>query len=213
VENKMNTPSGLYLPNKIPRFTFIALAEIMGANGMISVLKMANLPEFIKAPPADDMERAFDFADYAALCTAIENTYGPRGAKVLLARAGRVAFQRGIGDFVDRLGVAGNAIQYIPLGIKAPLFLKAIAKNYTDLSDRTSESHEEGDHYIFTNLKCPVCWGRKMAKPACHITYGFVQEAMRWISGGKEFAVIQTSSVGSGGPNCSFQINKHPIES
>lgn len=190
----------------------MGLAEIMGANGMINALKLANLPEFIQSPPPDDLERAFDFADYSALCAAIEQIYGLRGARVLLGRAGRVGFQRGISDFTDRLGVAGNAMQYIPLGIKAPLFLKAIARNYTEISDRASESHEEGDHYVFTNLRCPVCWGRRMEKPGCHVTLGFLQEAMRWISGGKEFSVVQTSCVGAGGENCSFQISRQPVE-
>lgn len=208
----MNTPSGLFLPNKVVRFTFLALDEIIGANGMIGLLKQANLPERIQNYPPMDMERTFDFADYAALAQAIDQTYGLRGARVLLGRAGRVGFKNGIGEFVDRLGVAGNALQYVPLGIKAPLFLKALARNFTELSDRTTEARESGDHYVFTNLRCPVCWGRHMDKPGCHLTYGFLQEAMRFISGGKEFTVTQVACIACGDANCSYHISKQPVE-
>jgi predicted hydrocarbon binding protein len=207
----MNQKSNLYLPNRLVRITLVTLLDMMGENGLNAVFKRGNLEWLIHRLPPDDMQRQFDFADYAALAAAVEEIYGPRGAKVLLARAGRQAFANGISGFTERLGVAGLALKAIPFQLKMGRFLKNIAKTYSESSDRKCDLLEGNDHYLFINRTCPVCWGRTLSKPGCHITLGFLQEATHWISNGAEFEVRQVSSIACGDPSCDFKISKTPF--
>ena len=207
----MNQKSNLYLPNRIVRITLLTLQDMMGENGLNAVYKLGKLDELILRLPPDDMERQFDFADYAALAAAVEEIYGSRGAKVLLARAGRKAFDNGISAFTERLGVAGLALKAIPLQLKLGRFLKNIAKTYSESSDRKCDLHEENSNYIFINRTCPVCWGRRLNKPGCFITLGFLQEATHWISNGAEFEVRQVACIACGDPSCDFKISKTPL--
>lgn len=205
--------SGYHVPNRIARYMIVTLQDLMGENGLNAVLKQRGLPSFQEICPPDTMDNVFDFSNYSAICEAVANTYGPRGAKVFLIRAGRSGFRNGIQSFIDNYG-AGLEVtgKLIPLSIKLPLFLKWIAKNYTETSDRIVEVKDEGDHYLYINKRCPVCWGRHASSPDCHITLGFLQEATNFISNGSQFQIRQITSIGAGAPSCDFIIPKRPIE-
>jgi predicted hydrocarbon binding protein len=204
--------SGLHLPNRIARYMIMTLHDLMGENGLNAVLRRGGLPYFQTILPPDDMENAFDFADYSAICAAVAETYGPRGAKVFLIRAGKAGFAKGIQSFLDNYGSSIEATgKLVPLSIKLPLFLRWMAKTYSESSDRVISVKDMGDHYLYINHRCPVCWGRKVSNPDCHITLGFLQEATHFISMGSNFQINQISSIAMGSPSCDFVVPKHPI--
>lgn len=205
--------SGYHVPNRIARYMIVTLQDLMGENGLNAVLKQSGLPPFQEICPPDTMDNAFDFSLYSAICAAVANTYGPRGAKVFLIRAGKAGFRNGIQSFIDNYG-AGLEIggKIVPLSIKLPLFLKWIAKNYTETSDRIVEVKDAGDHYLYINKRCPVCYGRSVTAPDCHITQGFLQEATAFISNGAQFQIRQITSIAAGDKSCDFIVPKRPVE-
>lgn len=207
----MTEKSGYYIPNRIAFYMIYSLQDLMGENGLNAVLRRAKLPEYKVILPPDNMDREFDFADYSAVCEAVADTYGPRGSKVFMIRAGKAGFRNGIQSFIDNYGASLEATgRLVPLSIKLPLFLKWIAKNYTETSDRIVEVKDRGDHYLYINRRCPVCWGRHVTTPDCHITLGFLQEATNFISMGSNFLIRQVSSIAAGDPTCDFVVPKHP---
>ena len=205
--------SGFHVPNRIARYMIVTLQDLMGENGLNAVLRRGGLPDFQTILPADDMQNAFDFADYSAICAAVADTYGPRGAKVFMIRAGKAGFLNGIQSFLDNYGASIAATgKLVPLSFKLPLFLRWIAKTYTESSDRVISVKDMGDHYLYINHRCPVCWGRKVTAPDCHITLGFLQEATHFISMGSNFHIHQVSSIGAGDKSCDFVVPKHPVQ-
>ena len=118
----MTEKSGLYVPNRIAYYMIYSLMDLMGENGLNAVLRRAKLPEYKVILPPDNMDREFDFADYAAVCEAVADTYGPRGAKVFMIRAGKAGFRNGIQSFIDNYGASLEATgRLVPLSIKLPL--------------------------------------------------------------------------------------------
>jgi hypothetical protein len=204
--------SGLHVPNRIARYMVSTLHDLMGENGLNAVLRHGGLPDYQTILPPDNMLNVFDFAYYSAICSAVAETYGPRGAKVFLIRAGRAGFLNGIQSFIDNYGASLEATgRLVPLSIKLPLFLRWIAKNYMETSDRIVKVKDMGDHYLYINHRCPVCWGRKSISPDCHITLGFLLEATSFISMGASFQIRQVSAIACGNASCDFIIPKHPI--
>jgi len=204
--------SGLHIPNRIARYMVSTLHDLMGENGLNAVLRHGGLPDYQTILPPDNMLNVFDFAYYSAICSAVAETYGPRGARVFLIRAGRAGFLNGIQSFIDNYGASLEATgRLVPLSIKLPLFLRWIAKNYTETSDRIVKVKDMGDHYLYINHRCPVCWGRKSNAPDCHITLGFLLEATSFISMGASFQIRQVSAIACGNASCDFIIPKHPI--
>lgn len=204
--------SGLYYPNKIVLLALQALEDVMGKNGLNAILNLANLKELIDNYPADNLKREFDFADFSAINGALEEMYGPRGGRGLALRAGRHAFEEGLRNFGALAGAGDLAFKVLPLQAKLRIGAPGMAKVFTQTSDQYSTTEEKEDHILYRIHKCPVCWGRKTDKPACNMATGLILGGLNWVSGGKEFQVVQTKAVSCGDEACDFAIFKEPIE-
>ncbi len=203
--------SGLYYPNKMGRTYLMAMEEVMGTNGIKAVLNLANTPWIIGNYPPNNLAREFDFADFGAIGAAIEEMYGLRGARGLALRSGRASFAQGLSEFGSVVGASELAFKVIPLLTKVKVGLKATAETFTKFSDQISDVEEMDDHFVYTILKCPDCWGRTSEKPICYVAVGILHEALRWVSGGKDFKVEEKKCHAAGDENCVFYIYKEPL--
>lgn len=203
--------SGLHYPNKIALIYLEAMEEVLGRNGLVAVLRVAGLPHLIDNYPPNNLEKAFDFADYSALNGALEELYGPRGGRGLSLRAGRASFARGLREFGALAGVSSAVFTRLPLGAKLRIGLPALAKIFTQFSDQLSTVAQADDHYLYHIHKCPVCWGRTADRPICFAAVGVIQEGLKWVSGGNEFRVEQFTCKAAGDEICSFRVDKEPL--
>ncbi len=203
-------PSGYYYPNMIVHYMLEAMEEIMGKNGLNAILNMAGLSHLIDNYPPTNPKKEFDFAEFSALCGALEDMYGPRGGRGLQLRAGRVGFAKA-GSMLGMSGVGDLAFKVLPLNAKLKIGLPAMAKVFTNFSDQKSTVNDQGDYYSYRMNPCPVCWGRKADRPICFAAKGLVEEALHWVSGGKKFRVEEIECVAMGAEACVLAIYKDPI--
>ncbi len=209
----MPEPSGFYYPNRFALILLNALEEIMGRNGLNAVLNMGGLSDWIEDPPTDNMEKSeFDFSYMAALNEALEDMYGPRGGRGLQLRLGRVLFEEGLANFGALVGASDLAFKVLPLNAKLKAGLPAIAKVFDSLSDQTSYVTDPGgDHYLYHIARCSMCWEREVERPVCFIASGIIEEALRWLSGGRTFRVDEITCIGMGDEECKYAIYKEPL--
>jgi hypothetical protein len=184
---------------------------VMGKNGLNAILNLAGLSHLIDNYPPDNLERQFDFADFSSINGALEEMYGPRGGRGLALRAGRATFSEGLRNFGALAGAGDLAFKVLPLSAKLHIGVPAMAKIFSTTSDQLSTVQDQGDCFLYTIHRCPVCYGRKLDKPACFMAVGLLQEGLKWVSGGREFKVVQATSRGTGDEVCDFQIFKEPI--
>jgi predicted hydrocarbon binding protein len=204
--------SGHYYCNKFVYLALTAFEDVMGKNGLNAILNLAHLPHLIDNFPPDNLERGFDFADFSALNTALEEMYGPRGGRGLALRAGRAVFDGALRNFGALAGVGDLAFRVLPLHTKMRVGLPSMAKIFSQLSDQLSTVEERENEFIYTIHLCPVCWGRpKVDKPVCYIANGLIVGSLHWVSGGHEFRVTETKCVAMGDPTCEFHIPKQPL--
>jgi predicted hydrocarbon binding protein len=203
--------SGLYYPNKIARLALTALEEVMGKNGLNAILNLAGLTHLLVDLPPNNLERGFDFADFSSLNGALEEMYGPRGGRGLAQRAGRAVFKEGLRNFGALAGAGDLAFKILPLSTKLRIGIPAMAKIFSTTSDQLSTVQEKDDHFLYTIHRCPVCYGRQTDKPCCHIATGLLQEGLRWVSGGREFKVVEVACIANGEKTCDFVIYKDPV--
>jgi len=204
--------SGFNYPNKFARITIEALEEVMGKNGLNAILHLAGLSEFVNNYPPDNLEKEFDFAYFTALCVALEEMYGPRGGRGLALRAGRATFADALRGFGALAGVGDLAFKVLPLTAKLKIGLPAMANIFTQFSDQISNVYDEGDKYVYTLERCPMCWNRKADRPVCYVGQGLLQEGLRWVSGGHEFKVDISTCIAKGDDMGRYIIYKQPID-
>ena len=203
--------SGYYYPNKMGRIFLLALEEVMGKNGLNAILHLAGMDKYIDNYPPDNLDKAIDFAEIAAMLVALEETYGARGGRGLSLRAGRALFSNGLKNFGALAGAGDLAFKVLPLDTKLKIGVPAIAKIFNTVTDQVSSVQDQGDHYIYTLERCSMCWDRHTDKPCCHTAVGIIQEALKWLSGGKEFKVEMLSCKGCGDEIGKLKIYKEPI--
>jgi predicted hydrocarbon binding protein len=205
-------PSKWYYPNKFVRIALKAYEEIVGKNGLKAILNLAGLSRLIENYPPDNLEKAFDFADFTSLHLALEVMYGPRGGRALAQRAGRATFNDVLKNFGALAGVSDMAFKVLPLHAKLRIGLPASAKIFSQISDQHTTVTETAHEFIWRIHRCPICWGREHSEaPVCHISTGLLQAMLTWVSGGLEFRVNEAQCVAMGDELCEFVIQKEPI--
>lgn len=203
---------GLHYPNKIGRLYYLSLEEVMGVNGVKALLRLADLPNLIDAYPPNDLRREFPFEAISATSVALGTMYGPRGARGLDLRAGRVAFTLGLKEFGPLLGMADLALKLMPITMKLKIALNATAQTFDRFSDQSSHVEEERGQFVYHITRCSNCITRSDPAQVFYIARGIIEEATAWVSGGRRFAVEQCSCIGQGASSCAFTITKEPLE-
>jgi predicted hydrocarbon binding protein len=213
VQTARMAPSGLYYPNKMVRIFLEALEDVMGTNGLSAVLNLAGLGEYRDKRPDDNLERQVDFTHIVRLELALEDMYGVRGGRGLAQRAGRALFAQGLKNFGALAGVGDLSFRVLPLSAKLKLGIHATASIFTNFSDQLSIVEEYDDHYLYSIRKCSECWGgRHSTKPCCYVATGILQEAMRWVSNGREFRIQESKCHAVGDEFCEYVIYKEPVD-
>jgi len=201
-----------YYPNKIGRIILLAMEEIMGRNGVNAVLNLAKMRHLINNYPPNNFDKQFSFNEVAAIQQALEDMYGPRGGRGLALRAGRACFKYGLKEFGPVLGIADLAFRLLPLNMKLKVGAEVFADTFNKYSDQRVRLGEEDDRILWHNELCPICWGRSTDTPCCHLAVGIIQEALYWVSGGKNFSVQQIACAACGDGICTIAIDKKPLD-
>jgi predicted hydrocarbon binding protein len=201
-----------YYPNKMARIILLAMEEVMGRNGVNAILNLARLKHLVNSFPPNNFDRQVSFDDLGALMRSLDEMYGPRGGRGLALRSGRAAFKYGLKEFGPVLGIADLAFRLLPLHMKMKVGADVFAETFNKFSDQVVRLAEQEDRIIWDIVRCPVCWGRRSEAPCCFLAVGILQEALYWVSGGKNFEVYETACVANGAETCSIVIEKQPLD-
>lgn len=203
--------SGLYYPNRIARAFFSAMDDVMGPNGLSSLLAIAELEDYLENPPPDNMRREFDFSAIAGLNVALEEMYGLRGGRGMALRIGQSTFAQGLREFGAMRAVNDAAFRSLSLNKRIDYGLRSLAAILSNFSDQKSRIENAADVLQFVSEASPFAWGRKSDKPVCHMMVGMLLECLRWTSNGYEFYVREVECQAVGHAQCVFRVNKSAI--
>ncbi|MCB0167795.1 MAG: 4-vinyl reductase [Anaerolineae bacterium] len=199
------------MPNAALRVLLEAIEDVMGENGTKAVLNAGGLGKYIDNYPPKNLDMEATFAQYGAAQQAVEDFYGPRGARAMLLRIGRATFQFGLRDQPAILGLAGIALKALPEKTRMKLILERMAKAAVDRVNQPTVVMEEEDAYYFIVEQCPCKWRPEHDKPCCYVTIGVLMEAMAWITG-KMYKVEEVACISNGAASCVYRIPKAPSE-
>lgn len=115
-------------------------------------------------------------------------------------------------DFDPILGIADLPMRLMPLGMKFRVGLDVFARVFNQFSDQIVKLSETETHHLWIIERCPVCWQRQTDEACCQLAGGLLEEAIFWGTGGSRFRVVETQCRAAGGPNCTFAIDKHPLD-
>ena len=193
--------------NALVRQALISVQEVMGENGLNTVLRTSGLERYIGNLPPNDLNPAIQTSDYARLNEAIEDFYG-RGGRGMLHRVGRASFQYAVREQAALLGLAGAALKLLPTRQRIKFILNAMVNALKKSNPQVEAWVEEGGSvFAYCDASCAICHGRTSSKALCHLYIGSIGEAVKWATG-QEFEIVETKCTAKGDPHCRFEVRE-----
>jgi len=202
------------LKQKIPnRMLYLALTtadEVMGKNGVRSILNYADLRKFIDNYPPNDLTEEHNTGDYTRILAGVIELIGERGAHALLFRGGMRAFQNMRENFPSLFNIQDENPDVTVAGDRFAEFVRI----YGIMVDASVSIW--GD--IFTYYRCPEgvaleispcnhCNGLRTTGPICYSQVGFQYATARWVIG-RPITIVETHCIAVGDPMCRFVMHR-----
>jgi predicted hydrocarbon binding protein len=200
-------PQHWRLVNALMRQALLAIQEVMGINGLNTMLRQAELERYINNLPPDNLEPEAHASEYAALNEAVQSFYG-RGGKGMLMRIGRASFRYGVEEQAALMGLVGIGLKVMPQKTRLRFILNQTAKALMDTNEEVCiviEETPEGP--VFADYSCAVCYGREAREPICHLYLGSLSEAAKWATG-REYEVQEIGCRAMGEHACRFLVTE-----
>ncbi len=207
----MNSAPIYFYPNRMGRILLLAMEEILGYLGVIAVLDLAHLPNYIDLSLASNQDLKFPFEHISRFQTSLEHAYGPRAGRGLSLRIGRACLKYGLREYGPELGLTDLAFRLLPFPTRLKVGSEALAGLFNRLADQRVRLDVD-EMRIYCHIeRCPLCWERHADGPCCALAVGFLQEALYWVSGGKYFRVEEEKCIACGDSTCTIVIDRTPL--
>ena len=140
-----------YYPAKMGRIILQGMEEVLGHEGVNSVLRIASLGSLSDPYPESQPDGTIPFRMISKLLESLETALGPRAGRGTALRAGRASFQYGLREYGSLLGITETAFRLLPLHMK----LRKGVRVFADLLNKQTDqrvSVEEGDGNLLWNI-------------------------------------------------------------
>jgi len=209
----MDRENQLTISNTHFRQTLQAINQVLGEKGLHDIYRSTNLEADLVTLPPDDLNRTFSSLDYSRLVQTIETDYGQEGPWIL-ERVGRETFHIVLREQSTLMSSAKRVIRLWKPEQRIHIMMQTILD-----TQRKTNPHaeiwleEKHDQLAYIEQNCLVCVGRQSSQPVCHITVGYIHEALQWATD-KEVEVSETNCIAKGDAFCRFSIgNEKPQRS
>ena len=195
------------LENKAFRVILLGIEDVVGKSGIETILRKANLPQYINNyPPSDENHGGHKLEYQTQVNRALFEIYGSRGARAILQRVGRGRAQ----NAVDENGALANAVRLatklLPRRVKVKMALESAAKEYSKQLETAVTIEDDGHYLYWQDSHCNNCIDWQSDTPVCYTGVGFIHGLMAWLLEDENFKVEEIACRAKGDPACRHRI-------
>lgn len=199
--------------NLIMRVFMETIENIIGPNGLKSILNYAHLEKYIDQIPPDNDEKEIPVQDLHRLYLSLHEMFGNKGTHSLQLRVGRENVHRGL---QKRPGIARAmqlASHLVPEITKMRIALERLTQYMKEASSHASadfvEIQEKEECFILIQKDNIESEGITSSVPACGVTLGIIEALVEWITGHPhEVREIECRAMGHSADV--FEVSKKP---
>jgi predicted hydrocarbon binding protein len=188
-----------------------AIEEILGQSGENIQQDLVKFSAQIKCNHSQHEFSNSGLIHISHLQAGLESAYGARAGHGLAVRIGRACLKYALREFGPELGLTELPFRLLPLQAKLTTATAAFAALFNTCTDQRVRLEKDEKYIYWIIERCPLCWESQAEGPGCYLAVGFLQEALFWASGGKNFEVAekQCSTMDNGA--CIIQIDRIPM--
>jgi predicted hydrocarbon binding protein len=200
------------IPTSFLHFTLRAIDEIMGTNGLNSILNLTGLGKFRGNFPPNNEALESDAVDIGRLIKGTIDLIGLNGVAAILKNAGRRGYRMSLDENPELMQALGAELKKMPSDRDRIASLMG-AITY-DANRIFGEEHQElvplEDGFEVRISECEWCYGiADMPAPVCFAELGLEEEAILWATG-KHYNVTEIACRATGAERCIFRIPGTP---
>ena len=196
------------VPNSLLYVVLTTLEDMMGKNGLVSILNISGMSEFRDSYPPNNQKQESKASDISRLISGLIDLIGKDGAKALLRKAGQRGFMLALEESPELVGVFGLELK------KMATDRERIAAVLNTLTFETNITFEEG-HQVIVEVddgfevhinNCEWCMTLEgFTHPICSAEVGLEEAMIQWATG-KRYPVEETACRAAGAEKCVFHI-------
>jgi predicted hydrocarbon binding protein len=195
------------IENKALRVILMGVIEIIGENGLKSVLNYSGLTKYIgNLPPNNSEKEDCRISEVTRMGEGIEEIFGKNGARAILFRVGRVQAVRGLEENPEIAKSAQTAMAGMSESDKAKVILTYTADTLSKQLNTKCWIEQDGDVFFYKDGAVTHCFNRKSDVPVCHTGAGFLAGLVDWAVGNNSWKVEETQCAAMGEPLCTYRI-------
>jgi predicted hydrocarbon binding protein len=195
------------------RIVLLAFEEVLGREAFDRLLQEVGDPELSIVRAAEGEASTFHLESLGRVEGALDALYGAQAGRGMSLRAGRITLRKGLREIAGALTSMPQCrgLRNLPLQARILRGAELLSDVFNRNSDQVVRLAVEGNSLIWTNERCPYCFGRHTPQACCHLLVGTFQEGLAWLSGGKHFAVEEVACTARGDPACTFRLATTPL--
>jgi predicted hydrocarbon binding protein len=200
-----------YFPNSIMHVALITVRDIIGENGLNSILNYSGLSKYRDTFPPNDEKLEVLGSDFTKIMGGILDVFGEKGSRVLLYRAGRRSWR-------VMMEKSPGIVGFMELGLKLLSKRKRLEKVFTLGAESNNKQFGENQRFYVSDegfvcelFDCFWCKGLKSNGPVCFGEVGLDAEVAKWATG-DEHDVKEVLCKARGDDVCKFVISFAPRE-
>jgi predicted hydrocarbon binding protein len=178
----------------VVRLVLDATEEILGTNGLKSLLNYAGLISMFENKPDYTLDKNYTDEEYGRLTSSWYKILGTSGGKAVF---------RMIGKSIAKRSIDSGVFESIK-GLSPDEKLFKMLEVYRAASGRGTIS-KEADRIVYDNPQCTACIGQKSDSAVCSGMNGSFDEYAAW-AGVTGVKTVETKCKAMGDASCRFEI-------
>jgi len=192
------------------RVVLLGIREIIGENGLKTVLNRVGLKKFAEALPPNNQEKNLCKASEVTLVDmGVVDIFGNNGASAVLFQVGRMQAQWGLNENPDTAAAAKAAFS----GLSSEFEMVKTAVEMTAAvlsaeSDCKAWAEVDGEDLLYNIDEGTHCFNFKSENPVCFTTSGFITSIVSWATGNDTWLAQEESCMAMGAPYCTHRLSR-----
>lgn len=174
--------------NFVMRIYLSTIENIVGSNGLKSILNYAHLEKYIDSMPPSNDRLEIPLKDLQIIFHSLYELFGQKGVRGLQLRVGRENARIGIEGRSSLAKPLMVAARLVPETRRMHLLLQKLVEQsnqiYTfEMEEPPVELRENEDHFLIIHKDRFESEGITSEVPVCNVFVGNIQYAVEWITG------------------------------
>jgi predicted hydrocarbon binding protein len=198
-----------FISNMTFRVVLLGIREIIGENGLNTVLNYAKLAKYRdNLPPNDHEKNRCLVSEVAAVDKGVADIFGDKGAAAILFQVGRMQAKWGLEENPDTAAAARNIFSGMSGFDTAKTALELAAGVVAAETDCKAWAQTDGQDLLYHIDENTHSFGMKSKTPVCHVTSGFVTGVIAWATGEEGWIGREEACMAMGAPHCTHRVKK-----